>query len=122
MPDLIRLNDLRVRGRHGANPGERSKEQDFVINVELTLDLSVACKSDNLGDTVNYSTVHKSIMRLVSEKSYHLLERLAVDIIEEIFRDGRVERARVSIAKPNRLSGCTPEVIIERSNSNGKAV
>jgi FolB domain-containing protein len=121
MPDLIKLNDLRVRGRHGANPGERSKEQDFVLNVELTVDLSASSQSDVLRDTVNYSTVHKSIVQVVREKSYHLLERLAADIFEEIFQDDRIERARVSIAKPNLLSGCTPEVIIERTNPKGKA-
>jgi D-erythro-7,8-dihydroneopterin triphosphate epimerase len=111
-----------VRGCHGANPGERDHEQDFVINVELTVDVITACGSDTLRDTVNYSTIHKTILRIVGETSYHLLEKLATSIIEEIFLDDRVERARVSIAKPNRLNGCTPEVILDRVNSDRRTV
>jgi dihydroneopterin aldolase len=122
MSDLIKLIDLRVRGRHGASPNERDHEQEFVINVEMTIDLTVASVSDTLRDTVNYSTVHKSIIRTVSETSYHLLEKLAANIIEEIFLDDRVERVRVSIAKPNRLNGCTPEVTLDRVNSKKRAV
>ena len=116
MPDLIKLSDLRVRGRHGASPNERDHEQDFVINLELSVDLSRACESDTLRDTINYSTIHKTIIRIVSETSYHLLERLAANILEEIFLDERVEQARVSIAKPLRLNGCTPEVSLNRVN------
>jgi len=116
MPDLIRLSDLRVRGRHGASPNERDQEQDFVINLELSVDLTRACESDTLHDTVNYSTIHKTIIRIVGETSYHLLERLAANILDEIFLDERVEQASLSIAKPQRLKGCTPEVRLIRVN------
>jgi dihydroneopterin aldolase len=122
MPDLIKLNDLRVRGRHGASADERQHEQDFVINLEVTADLKIASKSDTLSDTINYSTLHKTVVHIVQSKSYHLLERLAADILHEVFEDDRVERARISIAKPSRVKDCTVEIVLDRVNHKKKRV
>ncbi len=82
----------------------------------MYLDLSPAARSDELADTVDYDTVHQTIVRIVAERSYDLLERLAAELLDSILADTRIAAARVRIAKPNRLVGATPAVRLHRKN------
>ena len=114
--DLIVLRGIRAYGKHGADPGERDHEQPFDIDVHIETDLSSAGSSDDLADTVNYARVHAQVLTVVRERSYALLERLAAEILQAIFQDARIVRARIEIAKPNLLGGATPSIVLERSN------
>jgi dihydroneopterin aldolase len=110
--DRIEITGIRAFGRHGADVGEKDVPQPFDIDVTLELDLSAARRSDALGDTVDYATLHATIVRLVRERSYDLLERLGADLLAAILSDGRVRRATVRIAKPQLLAGATPAVVV----------
>jgi dihydroneopterin aldolase len=104
--------DRRAFGRHGANPGEKDVPQPFDIDVSLDIDLTRARRSDDLADTVSYAALHAAIVRIVSERSYDLLERLGQDVLDVLLSDERVVRARVRIAKPGLLAGATPSVTL----------
>lgn len=110
MTGTIAIRGIRAYGRHGANPGERDREQPFDVDVELDLDLRAARASDALADTVDYAALHDRVCAIVRERSYALLERLGDELIVEMLRDDRVREARVSIAKPQLLAGATPSV------------
>lgn len=114
--DVIALRGIRVYGKHGANPGERDREQPFDLEILAELDLSAAEHSDDLGDTLNYDALHQRIAGIVQSTSYMLLERLAGEILRAIFADPRVARAEVQIAKPELLDGATPSVRLRREN------
>jgi dihydroneopterin aldolase len=114
--DVITLRGIRAYGRHGANPGERDREQPFDVDLQIELDLSAASRSDDLGDTLNYAEVHERVVAVVQSTSFTLLERLAANIANEIFRDARVARAEVRIGKPQLLDGATPSVLLRREN------
>lgn len=114
--DVITLAGLRTFGRHGANPGERDSEQPFDIDIRVEMDLSAAASSDELGDTLNYAELHQRVIGIVQSTSFLLLERLAAQVLHEIFRDPRVARAQVHIAKPQLLDGATPGVRLSREN------
>ena len=111
----IELRGIRAWGRHGANPGEQRVPQPLDIDVHVELDLDAASSSDALGDTVDYAAVHAAVVRLVARERFALLERLADAILRELMRDGRIARARVSIAKPALLAGATPVVTLHRT-------
>lgn len=112
--DVIALRGMRVYGRHGADPGERDREQPFDLDVRLQLDLSAAAASDDLADTLNYAVLHEAIVRIVQTTSFLLLERLAGAIVDAAFTDARVVEAEVTIAKPQLLDGATPSVMLRR--------
>ena len=114
--DVISLAGVRVYGRHGANPGERDAEQPFDLDVRIEIDLTTASYSDELGDTLNYADLHQRVAGIVQSTSFMLLERLAAEILNAIFRDPRVVRAEVAIAKPQLLDGATPSVRLRREN------
>ena len=114
--DRIALHGMRVYGRHGADPGERDREQAFDLDVSLDIDLQAAQASDRLGDTLDYAALHRSLSEIVRARSYALLERLASDLLQAIFRDPRVRRAQVTVAKPGLLDGATPSITLVRDN------
>ncbi|MBC5829553.1 MAG: dihydroneopterin aldolase [Candidatus Eremiobacteraeota bacterium] len=114
--DLIELRGIRARGKHGANVGEREEAQVLAVDVRLQLDLTPASRSDQLEETVDYDRVHKAIVRIVEERSYELLERLAAELLDSIFTDSRIAAAQVRIAKPRRLAGATPAITLHRKN------
>lgn len=65
---------------------------------------------------MDYDRVHKAIVRIVEERSYELLERLAAELLDSIFTDSRIAAAQVRIAKPRRLAGATPAITLHRKN------
>ena len=72
-------------------------------------------RSDALADTLDYAALHATIVRLVRERSYDLLERLGADLLEALLADPRVQRASVRIAKPELLGGATPAVTVRQA-------
>jgi dihydroneopterin aldolase len=107
---------MRVKGKHGANPGERDAAQPFDVDIWLEMDLDAAAHSDDLGDTLNYAELHERVTRIVQNTSFALLERLAAEILRSVFADPRVARAQVQIGKPALLAGATPSVRLRREN------
>src|SRR5438045_5851473 len=106
--DVIRIEGMRVFGRHGANPGEREAAQPFDVTVVIELDLQAAERSDDLKDTLDYDVTRIAIAQIIASTSFQLIERLAGEILHTIFNDRRVARAEISIAKPEILAGATP--------------
>lgn len=115
--DIIRIEHIKVSGKHGVTEAEREKSLPLEVSVELLADLSKPAQSDDIDETVNYSRLNREILSVVENNSRHLLERLALDIIEAIFVDKRIRQATVCIAKPERLFGATPSVTLVRRNT-----
>ncbi|HUY41224.1 MAG TPA: dihydroneopterin aldolase [Candidatus Dormibacteraeota bacterium] len=114
--DAIALRGIRVRARHGADPGEREREQTFEIDVVAEIALGAAAASDDVGDTLHYGRLYRSIVEVVRARSHALLERVAADVLDAVFADARVARASVTIAKPELLDGATPSITLKREN------
>ena len=114
--DTIEIRHIRASGKYGVPAAERATAQVLEIDVRVYLDLCAAGSSDRLEDTVNYSYLHKKIVKVVEENSFSLLERLAAEVCAALFEDVRLTAAQVSVAKPQRLSGATPVVTLFRRN------
>ena len=100
MSDAIRLTGLRVRGRHGVYDFERADGQDFVIDVELTLDLAGAARSDDVADTVHYGELADRLVTIVAGEPVNLIETLADRLVGACLADPRVAAATVTVHKP----------------------
>lgn len=100
MSDRISLTGLRVRGRHGVYDFERAEGQDFVVDVVLELDLSVAARTDDVADTVHYGDLADRLAEIVAGEPVRLIETLADRLAAECLRDARVAVATVTVHKP----------------------
>lgn len=110
MSDFIRLKDITIFGFYGVSPQEREVGQKIQIDLDLYADLSAACASDSLQDTINYESVYTSVMEVVGAgKRYRLLETLGEEICDVVIRTYPVERVKIRLRKlnlpfPNNLS------------------
>lgn len=98
--DRIRLAGLTVRGWHGVFDFERRAGQDFVVDVELELDLTVAAASDELSDTVHYGELAERLAAVVAGEPVNLLETLAERLAGVCLADRRVAGCTVTVHKP----------------------
>ena len=107
---VIRVRRMRFWGRHGVTVDERNRPQQIEVDVEVLADLSRPASSDRLADAVNYDEIYRTCERIVTERSFALLEALADACLAEILTDPRIQRATVRVRKPGLLDGATPEV------------
>ncbi|GAA4412723.1 hypothetical protein GCM10023168_34840 [Fodinibacter luteus] len=103
--DRISLRGVRATGYHGVFEHERRDGQEFVIDVEVTLDLGRAGATDDLHDTVDYGALAAGVVARVEGEPFDLIERLATVIAEDVRRDRRVEEVRVTVHKPHAPVG-----------------
>jgi dihydroneopterin aldolase len=98
--DRIVLTGLRARGRHGVYDFERAQGQDFVLDVELALDLGPAAHSDDVSDTVHYGELAERLVAIVAGEPVNLIETLAERLAAACLADRRVGTATVTVHKP----------------------
>jgi FolB domain-containing protein len=101
--DQIEIKDLLLRGIIGINDWEREVEQDILVNITLTADLSEAGRTDSIEHTVNYRTLTKQIISHVESSQRFTIEALAADIAGICLAQDGVVRARVRVEKPGAL-------------------
>ncbi|HVE74760.1 MAG TPA: dihydroneopterin aldolase [Mycobacteriales bacterium] len=101
MTDRIRLHGIRVRGHHGVHDHERRDGQDFLIDVDLDMDLRAAAASDQLADTIDYAALVMRLGVVVAGEPVALIERLAEQLAQVCLADARVTRAEVTVHKPD---------------------
>ncbi|MGL4744073.1 MAG: 2-amino-4-hydroxy-6-hydroxymethyldihydropteridine diphosphokinase [Dermatophilaceae bacterium] len=99
-PDRVRVNGIRGRGFHGVFEVERREGQEFVVDVELALDLAAAGASDDLGETVDYGAVASSVLARIEGQPYDLIERLAEVVASDVLVYPAVDEVTVTVHKP----------------------
>ena len=105
MTDTIRLIGVRAKGFHGVFDHEKRDGQDFVVDIELELDLRLPGRTDSLADTVSYADVAAAVVRRIEGPPVDLIERLAALVAEDAMADPRVEAVTVTVHKPQAPVG-----------------
>ncbi len=98
--DKIILQGMVFYGYHGVNQAERELGQRFVVDLELSKDLSAAGSSDDLGMTVNYASVFKVAREVVEGPSCSLIETVAERLAAALLGRFPLEAVRVRVRKP----------------------
>lgn len=101
MSDRIKLTGLRGWGRHGVFPEERRDGQEFVVDVELDVDLDAPARSDDVKDTVDYGVLVEVVHRLIVGEPVNLIETLAQRIAQAAISFDGVESVTVTVHKPS---------------------
>ena len=117
--DRIAIRELSARCVIAIKDWERKKPQEISISVTLHADLSAACRSDDIGDTVDYKQLKQQILAFVEDSRFFLIERLADGIAELCLAQPRVERVDVVVDKLGALRfarSVAVEITRERSD------
>ena len=97
--DTIILRGIRALGAHGVLPEEQARPQPFEVDVELSVDLGPAGRSDALSDTVDYDDLAGRVVEIVEKGGLSLLEALAGQIATACLSDPRVTGVVVTVKK-----------------------
>jgi len=107
MAQKISIKGLRVFAHHGVFDFERQNGQDFYVDATVWVGSPKATLTDNLGDTIHYGELAKSIVENVKSEPVDLLETLAQRILDMIMNfgggavSGIITKAKVTVHKPN---------------------
>ncbi len=91
------LSGIRASGHHGARAGEKDAPQEFVID----LDLEVEVDRDSIDATADYRGVSEAARAVITDGSYDLIEVMAHDVAERVLAFDHVTRATAIVHKPN---------------------
>ena len=100
MNDVITLSNMVFFARHGAYAYEQEYGQRFHIDLEMLANLEQAAKSDQLNETIDYTSVYNIIKHIVETKHFQLLEALGGCILGAVLAFPQVQQATVRIRKP----------------------
>ena len=116
--DRIFIRDLNLPVLIGTLPQERKFRQNITLNIELSYDMTLPGRTDNLFDAVDYSAVERAVIEAVERSSFHLLEALAQHIAELCLSFRPVRKVKVRIDKPAAaVRARTISLEIERENA-----
>ena len=114
--DLIFLNDFTLQANVGVYKHEKEKTQPIKINVIAKVRNPKRINDNNLQSVVCYNQISKKIKKIIKSGHTILLEKLAEKIIQECFKNKRIETIKIRLEKPEAIEGAISAGIeVERS-------
>ena len=101
MTDRIRISGIEVRAKHGVHDFEKTQDQVFLIDLEVTIDLSEAGSSDQLVRTIDYGELAQRTHDFVKENSFDLIESIAQGIAGLVMEYPGARAVEVTVHKPD---------------------
>jgi len=118
--DKICFQGMTFYGYHGVFAAEAELGQRFIVDLELSMDLSAAGSSDDLRDTVNYADVYALVEQMVTNERFNLVEALTSRIAERLLASFPFAEVKVKVTKPNPpIRGHYDAVAIEMVRRRG---
>ena len=101
--DLIFIEGFRGHTVIGIHASELHDAQPVVIDLVAGLPRALACDTDRIADTIDYSVVRARLQRLLVEHRLQLLEAFAETIAEILLSEFGASWVRVKVVKPNKF-------------------
>ena len=99
--DKILVRNLKICAYHGVNPEEKVDGQNFVLDIDAYVDISVPCVTDNVDDTVSYAKIIKETVKIFTSQKDDLLERAAQRVADGLFESfDKIQSLRILLKKP----------------------
>ncbi len=118
--DLIFIEGFTAQTVIGIHESELHHAQTLVIDVVAGVPRALACDSDHIADTIDYSQVRERLLRLMAEHKLQLLEALAETIAHILLHEFGAAWVRVKVVKPKKFADLQAVgVQIERRASAG---
>jgi len=83
MISTIQLNQIEIYAYHGCYAEEQIVGNNFIVDVTINVDTTVAAKTDNIADALNYVEVYEIVKEEMAIKS-HLLENVVARICQHL--------------------------------------
>lgn len=101
--DVIFIDGLRASTVIGIHHTELHDPQPVRIDLAAGLPRSLACRTDRIGDTIDYGDLRGAVLRLLATHKLQLLEALADEIARITLEDFGAHWVRVVLVKPAKF-------------------
>lgn len=101
--DRIVIPRIPLLAHLGVTEEERAAAQEIFVELVLHLDLAAAGASDDLGDSVDYDAVCRTVGEGVGGGRFHLIEAVAEHVAAAVLAGFDVARVDVRVEKPAAL-------------------
>jgi dihydroneopterin aldolase len=99
--DRVLMRGLAFYGYHGVMPEERRLGQRFIVDIDMSVSLGDAGRTDDLTKTVDYGAVLADVRAIVEGPPLSLIEAVAERIAAKILVAYAVDAVRVRVRKPD---------------------
>ena len=117
--DLVSVRDLAVQAVIGVHDWEREITQTLIFSVDLAADVPNSARHDDMAHALDYSAVARTIVSVVQDGRFRLIETAAERVAERLLASAPVSWLRVEVRKPIEVGGYTAAVTIERGAQAG---
>ncbi len=120
----IFISNMEFFAFHGHYPEEKVAGNKFMVDLTMDADTTKAEISDQLEDAVNYQIAYAIINDVLKNTKYNLLEKIASDILDQIFIEFKeLNKATITIKKINppmggQIGAVGVEISKERENGD----
>jgi dihydroneopterin aldolase len=91
------LSGIRASGHHGARSGEKDDPQEFVVDLDLEVDVA----EDSIEETADYRGITEAVRTVVEQGSFDLIEVMARAVAGAVLAMDRVQTVTAVVHKPN---------------------
>lgn len=99
----VRVRQLRLEAEVGIYASEHGRKQPITLDMEADVSADASRPNGALDEAVNYAALAEIARQIVGARHHDLLEDLAQEIADTIFRDPRITRLSISIDKLTAL-------------------
>jgi|SRR6266705_407254 len=97
--DQIHIEQLEIFARVGVPESEREKPQRLTVNITLWPARALRDLNDEIGRTINYSTVCEETKKFARDQSARLIETLADGIAAHLLKFFLVRKISIELRK-----------------------
>ena len=115
MQNIIRIKKVSFYAYHGVFQQEKNIGGKFEADIDIYTNFAPAAVKDSLQQTVDYEKVYQTMIEISDKKKYHLIETLAMKIVDELFaRFQNIEKIALRVRKNNPpIGGLVDSVEVE---------
>jgi dihydroneopterin aldolase len=95
----IVLRNVAFDGRHGVSKAEHASTRRFEVDVEIDLVEDAGQSTDRLNDTLDYTHIAETIVKLGTAEPCHLIEFLGRRMVEALARLAPTATIRLELRK-----------------------
>ena len=95
----IRIKSIKLFGYHGVYEIEKKTGSTFEFDVDVRL-FDMAGRTDELRETLDYTTILDTVTKISDSRSYNLIETLATDVCSSVINlSPLIEEVAVRVRK-----------------------
>ena len=116
MASCVSLKGMAFYSHHGYYTHERTRGNNYIIDVDIIYDIERAADTDDLENAINYEKVYE-ICRVEMDNPRHLIESVARDLCAKLKHEfPTAERVTVTLEKLKpELGGPVAKAVVEHT-------